>query len=76
MLTQQCLSDGLGRRVALSAPVTIDRKPISKEQPSEEREQTEQRWIQFVLVPLLWFVVGVALGGGFGDIRFGRRRRE
>jgi hypothetical protein len=57
--------------------ISSDGEPVTSKQPKEERSEAEQYgvWVQWGLMPLLTFVIGVVFGGGFGDWRGSRDRR-
>jgi hypothetical protein len=56
--------------------VSSDGKPVTNQKTNQKREHTEKgilnylpeelkEWIHLLATPLLWFVLGVILGGGF-----------
>jgi hypothetical protein len=69
-----------GRVDPFLAAISADSKPIANPKASEKgysaeqrrRENSENDWVQVAVIPLFWFLVGIALGGGFGAWRRNR----
>lgn len=81
-LIENRLPDHLGGLVSLSSPIPSNSKTVAPKKAEAKRNDAEQwgskdgiDWFQLFL-PLLWLVVGVALGGGFGDWRAARPKRQ
>ena len=82
-LANQWLTDPLSGLVSLPSPVSPESEPMPKAKADEKSESAkhriadegaEQGIAEHLTRALLWFLVGVALGGGFGEIRLGRGR--
>ena len=62
--------DGSNNLIKFFSLVSTDSQPISDKQTSQERGGAQpegSHWFHWWMIPILWFVIGVALGGGFGD---------
>ena len=76
-LFQQRLPNWFSDLVKFFPLVTTNGKPIAQKQAEQKRGGVEQRelngiseyvkeyWVHWLFMPLLWFFLGVALGGGF-----------
>ena len=46
--------------------VLNDFQAMTNEEADKEGEDAEKVWIQWILMPIIWFIFGLYVGGGFG----------